>query len=302
MNKEYLERVKTCLADAVSSVIEDKAGNALDTQLARIRESSPDLESIGNTIAIAMPSATRSMGQAAIECVLPLVVPDEGKTACKVAGWTLGDAVRVLLLLEAILAYGEKTGCSIQGIIDICYRYGDDEERSSILKGIYWLDSEAEMVLFVIDAGRTNSRWLFAAIMQHNPYPAAYYNEAQYNQLLMKALFMDLSIEPVQCLQERRNMELARICGDFIEERLEAGRAVPASLWLALKCEFMDEELVGEFARHLGSDDVQQRYFTAKALTWQDTIPALIRDAVDRRRPLEDVTVIADLLADIRGG
>ena len=156
------------------------------------------------------------------------------------------------------------------------------------------------MLLLVIDAGRTNSRRLFAAIAQHNPYPAAYYNEAQYNQLVIKALFMELSIEPVWGLRERRNMELARICGDFIEERLEAARAVPASLWLALKSEFMGEQLIDEFARHLESDDVQQRYFTAKALTWQDTVPALIQAAVVRRQSLEDVAVIAGLLAEIK--
>jgi hypothetical protein len=75
---------------------------------------------------------------------------------------------------------------------------------------------------------------LFESIACDNPYPERHFPTAQFNQLVLKALFVGLPLARVVGLAARRNDELSRMASDFAAERRAAGRPVPPDLHLAL--------------------------------------------------------------------
>ena len=108
--------------------------------------------------------------------------------------------------------------------------YGDADEQSVLLRSLPFVDHSGELVDLAVEAGRTNALDVFAAIACHNPYAARHYTEAQMNQLVMKAVFLGLSLQDILGLQARKNAELARMARDFAAERRSAGRSIPEDL------------------------------------------------------------------------
>jgi hypothetical protein len=116
----------------------------------------------------------------------------------------------------------------------VLIKLADDEEKTSIAKGLSLFDITGDLLENVIDLTRTNCIELFAALALNNPYPAKNFPEHNFNQLVLKALFNDLNIEAVDQLPLRRNEELSRMVVDYRDERLAANRAVPVSLLWAV--------------------------------------------------------------------
>lgn len=99
----------------------------------------------------------------------------------------------------------------------------------------------------LIGAGlRTHIRTIFEAIAHHNPYPQQHFDENRWNHMVLKALFIDSTLWPIQGIDERANAELAVILCDYAHERWAARRPVTPELW---RC-------VGPFAHGTMLDDL----------------------------------------------
>ena len=72
---------------------------------------------------------------------------------------------------------------------------------------------------------------VFEAVAHANPYPAEQFSETQWNQMVLKALFVGSTLAPIQGLDERRNADLAGMLIDYAHERWAAGRPVSPELW-----------------------------------------------------------------------
>jgi hypothetical protein len=160
--------------------------------------------------------------------------------------WDASDGARILLLHHLLTSglntfdppHPElKTGAVSSGNRRLleAYKVGDEKERCAILKGLLLLDPEAKLQATAVDAGRTNSLEVFSALAVGNPYPYLYYSEAEFNQLVLKALFLELDLKHVFGLSKRLNQPLVQMCTDFAEERRAAGRSVPESIKLVLE-------------------------------------------------------------------
>jgi hypothetical protein len=116
-----------------------------------------------------------------------------------------------------------------------------------------------------MEAGRANSLQLVSAVSLHNPYPRAHYSEHEFNQLVLKNLFVGLPIDGVLGLTERANEELARMCEDYYDERSAAGREVPNDIWLAMARHASErgEQLL---LAHLLHDSFEHRCYAARAI------------------------------------
>lgn len=77
------------------------------------------------------------------------------------------------------------------------------------------------------EGARSSIGSVFEAIACANPYPFDYFDEAAWNQLVVKCVFVGAPLETIVGLHERRNPELVQMLRDFVAERDAAGRALP---------------------------------------------------------------------------
>jgi hypothetical protein len=75
---------------------------------------------------------------------------------------------------------------------------------------------------------------VFRAIACDNPYPAAHFPEASFNQMVLKAVFVGAPVSRIVGLSRRATPELRRMAEDYASERRAAGRAVPEDVTLVL--------------------------------------------------------------------
>lgn len=144
--------------------------------------------------------------------------------------WTIAGAARVVLLDEAL----QRAPDAVLALATHIYRESDEAAQIDLVRSLPALALGEALKPLALEAGRTNSRAVFAALALDNPYPARHYSEPEFNQLVLKALFLGLPIGRVFALRNRTNSELARMCEDYVDEREAAGRAVPTDIWLAL--------------------------------------------------------------------
>jgi hypothetical protein len=144
--------------------------------------------------------------------------------------WTLEDTGRLLLLL----ARAESASGSIAAAAIECYEQGDAREQESWLRAVAFLPEPQQYLPTVIDACRTSILPLFEAVACENLYPAGYFPERNFNQMVLKALFNAVALNRIQRLPERLNPELSRMANDYAAERRAAGRSIPADISLAM--------------------------------------------------------------------
>lgn len=179
--------------------------------------------------------------------------------------WTVADGGRVLLVLRSVLTDAKQA----RTIIQTYFQQGDESEIAAITRILILFANAETLKPYALEVGRTNSKPLFAALAQNNPYPAKYYSDHEFNQLVLKALFLGIGIDPVMGLLQRANPELSQMCEDYIKERVAANRTIPSDIWLALEpCASAEGETL--MISHLSNVSPQDRYYVVKALLQQN--------------------------------
>jgi len=144
--------------------------------------------------------------------------------------YSLIDLCRINILLLS----SSQHNIDFQQLVKSMLRFSDDEEKISIAKGIIILDPDGLLVDEMIDLCRTNSTEVLSSLALDNSYPAKYFPEINFNQLILKSMFLGLDISRVENLNGRKNIELSRMAADYKQERINANRSVPKCLALAL--------------------------------------------------------------------
>jgi hypothetical protein len=101
---------------------------------------------------------------------------------------------------------------------------------------------------------RSNIGLVLESIMCDNPYPSENLSEAEWNQMVLKAIFTEKPIERIIGLDERSNKSLADTLSDYAHERWAAHRMVNPMLWRCVG-PFVDEKLFPDIERIAGSDN-----------------------------------------------
>ncbi len=148
------------------------------------------------------------------------------------SGWVLNDwsvdmAARILLLCTV----AHKTDHNFGELFKSMCQRADLGESISLYKGCALYPPSKLLDNQIGEGLRTHIRAVFEAIAHNNPYPAVHFSELRWNHMVLKALFVDSTLHPIQGLEARANPELARILCDYAHERWAAKRPVTPELW-----------------------------------------------------------------------
>jgi hypothetical protein len=171
------------------------------------------------------PQASRYLGRQ------PFVLPQPDSHAW--GSLALEDVGRLLLLTARYDAQSAATAAVDAEAIS-CFEEGDSREQRSWMRTVAWLPQPQRFLPLVIDTCRTNILPLFEAVACENVYPAQYFPERNFNQVVLKAMFNGIALSRIVGLDGRRNAELSRMATDYADERRAAGRSIPADISLAL--------------------------------------------------------------------
>lgn len=145
--------------------------------------------------------------------------------AAPAAGWDVGLTGRVALVLTAAALQPEQAQVAY---VRQLYLRGDGDEQAAVLRSLFLLPEPVRFVDLAVEACRTNVVDVFAAIACENAFPARYLPEPNFNQMVLKAIFVGLDTQRIVRLGSRATPSLKRMVGDFASERRAAGRPVPA--------------------------------------------------------------------------
>ena len=197
-----------------------------------------------------------------------LTLSDAGRARANAAldgwdprGWSVADAARILLL-SGVPASGKSFAERFRALCQTA----DVAESIALYRGLPLYPDPAALEPQVGEGLRTNMRATFEAITHRNPYPRRHFDTHRWNHMVLKALFIDSRLGPIQGLDERANPELALIVCDFAHERWAAGRAVPFEIWRCVG-PFAGGSVLEDLARVLSSGDALERSAAALALS-----------------------------------
>lgn len=141
--------------------------------------------------------------------------------------WCLWDFGRASLVLRACASLPESQHVEL---VEPLLRRGEQGEQVSLLRMASILPGPARFVDVAVDLCRTNSVDVFEAIACDNPFVRDHFPERNYNQVVLKAVFMEVAVGRIVGLAQRVNNEMVRMANDFGDERSAAGRVVPQDI------------------------------------------------------------------------
>jgi len=140
--------------------------------------------------------------------------------------WSLDQAARIYLMLAA-----GSDGATFSRQLDQLCATADVGELVAFYRGLPLYPDQPRHVLRAAEGVRTNMKAVFQAVAHRNPYPSEQLAEPAWNQMVLKALFIGVILDPIVGLDRRANPALARMLCDYAHERWAAGRPVSPELW-----------------------------------------------------------------------
>ena len=161
------------------------------------------------------------------------------------------QVARIYLLSEVLSQDIEFYTPKVANIIQVA----DTGELETFLKYLVLLPNPEAYKQTAVEALRTNIAIIFDAISLNNPYPAKYFNDQQWNQMYLKAAFMERDLSQIESVDERANEDLTRIISDYAHERWAASRKIDPMFWRPVS-KFLNEKLLNDMNTLLESEDV----------------------------------------------
>jgi hypothetical protein len=145
-----------------------------------------------------------------------------------------------------------------QAILQQLFETGDMYEQQALYAALPLFPNAEGLLPRAIEGCRTNMSVVFDAIALRNPYPSRFFPEANWNQLVLKAIFMQRPLYLIQDQDRRRNAALAAMATDFAHERWAAGRAVMPEVWRLL-VPFMGPQYLEDLKKVLEATDATEQ-------------------------------------------
>lgn len=183
--------------------------------------------------------------------------------------WDQLQTARSYLLLH----FEEKEASSWVNALNKLFETADMHEQQSLYAALPIMPFQPEMLERAIEGLRTNISSVFDAVALNNPYPTQYFDERAWNQMVLKAIFMQRPLYQIQNADDRANPTLAKILVDFAHERWAAGRTVMPELWRFVG-PFINDENIRDIEKVLQTGDPIQQKAALLACSSSDFAPA----------------------------
>jgi hypothetical protein len=183
--------------------------------------------------------------------------------------WSLVRLVRVWLLTQL----ESKDPEHFINNIDTLFDTAELNELVALYSALPLLSFPQQWLFRATDAVRSNMGFVFDAIALRNPYPALYFSEPAWNQLVLKTIFNDKPTYLIPGREKRTNQALAATLSDFAHERWAAGRSVPAPVW-NLVTRFVDDTILSDLKHLFKSEEAADRIAAALVCAGSDYKPA----------------------------
>jgi len=190
-----------------------------------------------------------------------IVRAERARPGWQPGGWTVDQIARLWLVLQ----YPSDDVREYVHTLDQLFAAGEVHELVALYQGLPLLPHQPAFRLRCAEGIRTNMKAVFCAIAHRNPYPSEQLDDDQWNQLVLKCLFVGVPLDPVVGLDARANSKLARMLVDFAHERWAAKRPVSPELWRCVG-PFADETVLDDLHRVLSTGSAVERQAAALAL------------------------------------
>ena len=224
---------------------------------------------------------------------------DAVRTGWNPSDWSVDGAARILTLLT-VAESGSNTPFA-KRFEDLC-RTADLNEGIALYRGLP-LFPEPETLDFAVGEGlRTSIRAVFEAIAHRNPYPKEVFDEHRWNHMVLKALFIDSMLAPINGLDERANPSLARILCDYAHERWAANRPVTHDLWRCVG-PFAEGSMIDDLERALDEGSISAKAAAlALSASPDKRAAAILKNHSELAQSVEDGTLTWDKLSTASEG
>lgn len=167
---------------------------------------------------------------------------------------TCREMARVFLLKNVLNTDESFFTPHVSKIIQVA----DTSEMATFLKYLELLPNPEQFKLVAVDALRTNVATVFDALALHNTYPANYLDDKQWNQMFLKAAFMQRPLHKIAQVEVRANEDLSRIISDYAHERWAAGRDIDPYFWRPVGA-FLNDPLLEDMKRLFESTNHKEK-------------------------------------------
>jgi len=183
------------------------------------------------------------------------------RTGFNPTDFTLVQIARILLALSIPKEDTER----FLKILNTLFTTGEVSELVALYSALPLLPHPELLKARAAEGIRTSMTVVYDAVALHNPYPADYLDEDAWNQMVLKAVFMERPLDKIYGIDNRANKQLARMLSDYAHERWAASRSVTPELWRPVG-PFLEERLLKDIERLLERGDDLEKQAAALAV------------------------------------
>ena len=142
------------------------------------------------------------------------------------ADWSVDQLARIALMVASY-----RDDISFAESLDRFCATAEFNELIALYRGLPVYPAAALIEPRAREAVRSGMKPVFEAVAHRNPYPGEVFAEDDWNQMVVKAVFIESPLWPIQGLDRRGNPRLARMLVALATERRAAGRPISCEVW-----------------------------------------------------------------------